>query len=62
MSKYFITFGSGEWRRAGKRLISEARSTELFDDVVAYTEEDLKSDKNFPKAKQAVPGGKMKHL
>ena len=53
MSKHFITFGGGtfspkgEWEAVAKRLGQEAMNTQLFDEVVAYTEEDLKSDKNF---------------
>ena len=53
MSKYFITFGGGtfgskgEWRAVAERLAVEVTNTRLFDEVIVYTLEDLKSDKNF---------------
>ena len=53
MSKYFITFGGGafgskgEWGAVAERLGVEVTNTRLFDEVIAYTLEDLKSDKNF---------------
>ena len=56
MSKYFITFGGGtfprkkgraEWAAVAKRLRLEAPPTGLFDEVIAYMFEDLKSDKDF---------------
>ena len=49
MKKYFITFGAGgnNYTNAGKRLVYQVRSTQLFDNHILYTDKYLKKDKQF---------------
>ena len=48
-SNYFITFGAGSanYIDAGKRLISQATDTEIFDKIILYSRETLESDVDF---------------
>lgn len=47
--KVFITFGAGEQKYidGGERLIKQAESTGYFDQIILYTDKDLKNDKEF---------------
>ena len=47
--KWFITFGgpSTNYHNAVKRICGEAKSFDVFDDIIGYTEEDLMSDHSF---------------
>lgn len=46
--KRFFTFGAGDkFIEASRRLIVQAERTNIFDEVVSYTDEDLKSTKDF---------------
>jgi hypothetical protein len=49
MKKYFITFGgpSENFHRAVDRLCKQAQDFELFDEVIGFTEKDLKADTDF---------------
>jgi hypothetical protein len=50
MSKYFITFASSNniaYLRSAERLINQAKSLNLFDKIILYTDEDLKNDIEF---------------
>lgn len=49
MSKYFITFGGGgiNYIEATNRIVNQAKSIELFDIIIGYTDKDLKNDKFF---------------
>ena len=48
MKKYFITFGAGKnFISAGERLIKQVKLTNYFDELILYTDEDLKNDKKF---------------
>jgi hypothetical protein len=49
MSKYFITFGAGNDNLidATKRLTKQANSLNLFDNIISYTDKDLKDDDDF---------------
>jgi len=49
MKTKFITFGAGEkcYNDAGKRLIEQAKSVDLFDEVKFFTDIDLRSDPYF---------------
>lgn len=47
--KWFITFGgpSENYHNAVTRICSEARSTNIFNNIIGYTENDLISDTPF---------------
>jgi hypothetical protein len=48
MNKLLITFGSHDnYIDAGKRLIKQAKSTDIFTKLILYTLDDLKNDNNF---------------
>jgi hypothetical protein len=49
MSKIFITFAAGDQKYldAANRLISQAKSANIFDQTILYTAEDLQSDAEF---------------
>lgn len=49
MSKYFITFGGGgdNYIEASNRLINQVKNTNLFDNIISYTDEYLKNDNDF---------------
>ncbi len=49
MKTKFITFGAGgkSYNDAGKRLIAQAKSIDLFDEVKFFTDADLRSDPYF---------------
>jgi hypothetical protein len=49
MSKIFITFAAGDQKYldAANRLISQAKSTNIFDQTILYTAKDLQSDAEF---------------
>ena len=43
-----ITFGShNNYIDAGKRLIEQAKNTEMFNEIILYTADDLKTDEHF---------------
>ena len=43
-----ITFGShNNYIDAGKRLIEQAKKTEMFNEIILYTADDLKTDEHF---------------
>ena len=47
--KWFITFGSqtNNYHNAVKRICREAVGFDVFDEIIGYTEQDLKSDHSF---------------
>jgi hypothetical protein len=48
MNKLLITFGSHDnYIDAGKRIIKQAKSTDIFTKLILYTLDDLKNDNNF---------------
>jgi len=49
LKKYFISFGAGnqDYYDAVKRITNQASSLDIFDEVIGYTDNDLKNDKYF---------------